>query len=552
VSERTVADIVAHEVAARVSTVFGLMGNGNAYFVNGVLSEGVQYVRVRHEGASVAAADAHWRSSRAIAVATTTYGPGFTNTVTALAEAAKARVPLVLVVGDAPASGARPIDVDQGAIATAVGVRTITVTDAASARVRTAEAFDLANRDLVPVVLALPSDVAESSAMAATEAGTVESAGPADVADAPAPAPDEIEAVLAFLTVARRPLILGGWGAWLANAGEDLRAAGDQLGALFASSALGRNIFGDTEWDLGIAGGFASAPRAELMAQADVVLVVGASLNPFTSRFGRLFHPDATVAQVDLAETATSPRVNSYLRADAGAFAAILRERTASLPETTGWRADVALPSGDEWGVADAPEHLEDERLDPRVLSAALERLLPEQRSIVLDGGHFVGWPAAFWHANDPAGYLLIGSAYNTIGLGFPSALGAAVARPDRTVVLATGDGGGLMALPDLASAVAAARSLIVVVYNDAAYGAELHQYGSRGLAVEPTLLEQTDFAVLARGMGATGITVRSVADLSALDEWVARGATGTIVLDCLVSPSVIAPFFQEIMSLPH
>jgi len=550
VSERTVADIVAHEVAARVSTVFGLMGNGNAYFVNGVLSEGVQYVRVRHEGASVAAADAHWRSSRAIAVATTTYGPGFTNTVTALAEAAKARVPLVLIVGDAPASGPRPIDVDQGAIATAVGVRTITVTDAASAGVRTAEAFDLAHRDLIPVVLALPSGVAESPATPG--AGAVESAGPAAVAKAPAPAPDEIEAVLAILAGARRPLILGGWGAWLADAGGDLRAAGDQVGALFASSALGRNIFGDTEWDLGIAGGFTSAPRAELMAQADAVLVVGASLNPFTSRFGRLFHPDATVAQVDIAEAATSPRVNRYVRADAGAFAAMLRERAASLPETTGWRTDVALPSGDEWGVADVPEHLEDGRLDPRVLSAALERLLPEQRSIVLDGGHFVGWPAAFWHANDPAGYLLIGSAYNTIGLGFPSALGAAVARPDRTVVLATGDGGGLMALPDLASAVAAARSLIVVVYNDAAYGAELHQYGSRGLAVEPALLEQTDFAVLARGMGASGITVRSVADLSALDEWIARGATGTIVLDCLVSPSVIAPFFQEIMSLPH
>ena len=549
-SERTVADIVAHEVAARVSTVFGLMGNGNAYFVNGVLSEGVQYVRVRHESASVAAADAHWRSSRAIAVATTTYGPGFTNTVTALAEAAKARVPLVLIVGDAPASGPRPIDVDQGAIATAVGVRTITVTDAASAGVRTAEAFDLAHRDLIPVVLALPSGVAESPATPG--AGAVESAGPAAVAKAPAPAPDEIEAVLAILAGARRPLILGGWGAWLADAGGDLRAAGDQVGALFASSALGRNIFGDTEWDLGIAGGFTSAPRAELMAQADAVLVVGASLNPFTSRFGRLFHPDATVAQVDIAEAATSPRVNRYVRADAGAFAAMLRERAASLPETTGWRTDVALPSGDEWGVADVPEHLEDGRLDPRVLSAALERLLPEQRSIVLDGGHFVGWPAAFWHANDPAGYLLIGSAYNTIGLGFPSALGAAVARPDRTVVLATGDGGGLMALPDLASAVAAARSLIVVVYNDAAYGAELHQYGSRGLAVEPALLEQTDFAVLARGMGASGITVRSVADLSALDEWIARGATGTIVLDCLVSPSVIAPFFQEIMSLPH
>ena len=93
-----------------------------------------RFTAVRHEAGGVVAADAHFRASGRIAAATATYGAGFTNTLTALAEAAQARVPLVLVVGDEPTSGPRPWDVDQIALASAVGARTYTVgrTDAAA------------------------------------------------------------------------------------------------------------------------------------------------------------------------------------------------------------------------------------------------------------------------------------------------------------------------------------------------------------------------------------------------------------------------------------
>ncbi|SMY01462.1 Thiamine pyrophosphate enzyme, N-terminal TPP binding domain [Brevibacterium iodinum ATCC 49514] len=121
---------VAHTLAAYIDEVFGLMGNGNAYFLDALLRDtSATYTAVRHEAGAVVAADAHFRTSGRIAAATTTYGAGFTNTLTALAEAAQARVPLVLVVGDEPTSGPRPWDVDQIAMASAVGVRTYTVGD---------------------------------------------------------------------------------------------------------------------------------------------------------------------------------------------------------------------------------------------------------------------------------------------------------------------------------------------------------------------------------------------------------------------------------------
>src|SRR5699024_7609391 len=133
----TVSEVVAHVVADHVTEVFALMGNGNAYFTDALARHGkVRMTGLRHEAGVIASADAYYRVSRKIAVATTTFGPGYTNTITPLAEAAKSRTPMVFVVGDQPTSGPRPWDVDQAAIARSVGAPTITVTTANPAQAR--------------------------------------------------------------------------------------------------------------------------------------------------------------------------------------------------------------------------------------------------------------------------------------------------------------------------------------------------------------------------------------------------------------------------------
>ena len=160
---------VALTLAQHVDAVFGVMGNGNAYFLDALETQtDATFTAVRHEQGAVVAADAHFRASGRIAAGTSTYGAGFTNTITALAEAVQAHVPLVLVVGDEPTSGPRPWDVDQIALASAVGARTYTVgrTDAAAT---TVIAVEHALTYRVPVVLAIPYDVA------ALEAGEVPS-----------------------------------------------------------------------------------------------------------------------------------------------------------------------------------------------------------------------------------------------------------------------------------------------------------------------------------------------------------------------------------------
>jgi hypothetical protein len=155
---------VALTLAQHIDAVFGVMGNGNAYFLD-ALERGTDasFTAVRHEQGAVVAADAHYRASGRIAAGTATYGAGFTNTLTALAEAVQARIPLVLVVGDEPTSGPRPWDVDQIALASAVGARTYTV-GRADAAATTIIAIEHALTYRLPVVLAIPYDVASLDA----------------------------------------------------------------------------------------------------------------------------------------------------------------------------------------------------------------------------------------------------------------------------------------------------------------------------------------------------------------------------------------------------
>ncbi|WP_246839755.1 thiamine pyrophosphate-dependent enzyme [Pseudarthrobacter sp. NIBRBAC000502771] len=108
----------------------------------------------------------------------------------------------------------------------------------------------------------------------------------------------------------------------------------------------------------------------------------------------------------------------------------------------------------------------------------------------------------------------------------------------------ASGDGGFLMGLSE--SLIGAARSAIVVIYNDAAYGAEIHQCGSQGLTEKPMLTPGVDFSGVARAVGAESAVIRSLSDLSALQNWIDAGARGTCVADCRMTSSVRAPWLSE------
>lgn len=536
----SVSAVIARALAAHVSHCFGVMGNGNAYLLDALAETPVRYVAVRHEVGAVVAADAYYRVSGRPAVATATYGPGFTNTLTGLAEAVQAHTPLLLIVGDQPTGGPRPWDIDQPGIAAGLGAPTYVIdrTDPAGITVR---ALQHALDHRTAVVLAIPYDVAA----APVDDQLVGRAVPELIQPAALPPdPASVAQIAAILTEAERPLVLAGRGAWLAGAGDALTELAYRIGALTATSAAGRSIFGTApdgiDADLGVCGGFADDTAAKLIFSADVVLVVGAGLNMFTMRHQTAFAPDATLIQIDVADHATHPSVRHYLRADARLSAEAL---LAALPDQPrrGWRDQARDHDHPDRGTGLAPDGL----LDPRTVAYILDGILPENRTVVTDGGHFIGWAATYWRVPAPNRYAMVGTQFQSIGLGLASAVGAGQAQPDSTIVLTTGDGGALMGLADLDTVIRTVRHGVIVVWNDGYYGAELHQYGSKGLDTGPMVIRTADFAGIARALGAEAAVVRSIDDLDQLRAWLASGQDGVFLADCRISPHVRAPYMQ-------
>ena len=251
-------------------------------------------------------------------------------------------------------------------------------------------------------------------------------------------------------------------------------------------------------------------------------MVFGASLNQFTMRFGELFAPGTRVFQIDIAPAATHPHVGGFVRADARVAAEALV--AGSAPRRID-AAPVGCPGARAVDVAAArarttqgDDLAADGRLDPRSAARRIAELLPERpcrrlrrRALHRLGEHVLA-------GRRPDRMMMVGTAFQSIGLGWPSVVGAALARRESTVVLTSGDGGGLMAIADLESAVRAAGGRgIAVIWNDAAYGAEVNLYGLKGLAEGPMRIPEVDFAAFGAAVGAEGVVVRTLADLDRL-----------------------------------
>ena len=539
------ATTVGQALAAEgVRVAFGVVGNANFLAVAGLMAGGARYVAARHEGGAVAMADAYYRATGEVAVAATTYGPGLTNTATGLVEAVKHRSGVLLLSGDQPAGRPRPIDIDQGAFAAGLGARTVRVTDPATARGAVARALELARGGPRPVVLSLPADllgVGVPDQPACHELPRTCSGS--DLR--PVSAARQLDAALDVLASARRPLLLAGLAAYRSGAALPIAVLADRIGALLTTTVMAGGLFRNSPWSLGICGGFASPRAARLMGEADVVVAFGASLNEFTLHGGIVLNPGATLVQVDLGAAPTVSRVDLCVTGDAARVASALLDgvRARGLVAAS-WRDEVAADIGPaDWEHEAYDDASTVSRIDPRTLSLALAGLLPAERTLVMDGGHFVGWPAMYWPSADPSALVFTGAALQTIGLGFAGAVGAAVGRTDRTTVVALGDGGALMGLPELETLIRVAHSALVVIFNDSGYGAEVHMYRPLVADTSPATFGDADFAAVARSFGAKSATVRTLADLAGLRAWNETGGHGTYLLDCKVVPDVVAEY---------
>ena len=163
---------------------------------------------------------------------------------------------------------------------------------------------------------------------------------------------------------------------------------------------------------------------------------------------------------------------------------------------------------------------------------------------MAVDSGHFMGFPPMYMRVPDPAGFVFT-QAFQSIGLGLASGIGAAIARPDRLTVACLGDGGALMSLPELETLARLRLPMLVVVYDDAAYGAEVHHFGPQGHPVELVRFRDTDFAALAVPQAPTGSPRATLDDLEAIATWLDQ-RDGPLVVDAKITPDFCAEWLEE------
>jgi thiamine pyrophosphate-dependent acetolactate synthase large subunit-like protein len=523
----TVAEEVGRRLAEHgVDHVFGVVGSGNFHVTNALRAGGARFFATAHEGGAATMADAYARISGRLAVLSVHQGPGITNALTGITEAAKSRTPLLVLAPEATQPAAN-FFIDLAALAAAVGatlqrVRAAHVAEDVAAACRAADAG-------ATVVLALPLDV---------QAATAGGAAAADPPAAPVEPPD-VGALTDAMRVARRPVFIAGRGATRrANASRAaLTNLADRRGALLATSAAAKGLFAGDPWYLDVSGGFASPLAANLIRQADLVVAWGSTLNMWTTRHGTLIGPDAVVAQVDLDPAAIGRNRTVHIGVQ-GDIAAVADACTSALDPVPGWRTPelaARIAAEGRWRSVPYVDDGGEGRIDPRTLSIGLDDLLPAQRTVAIDSGNFMGYPSMFLDVPDAAGFCFT-QAFQSIGLGLASALGAAVARPDRVTLAALGDGGFLMSVQELTTAVRYGLPLLVVVYNDAAYGAEVHHFGPDGYPLDTVRFPDSDLAAIARGFGCDGLTVRSLDDLAAVTHWLAGPRERPLVVDAKVS----------------
>lgn len=518
--------------AAGIEQVFGVVGSGNFHLTNALVAAGARFVAARHEGGAATMADAYARVSGTPAAVSVHQGPGLTNALTGIAEAAKSRTPLVVLAAEVT----RPTSnfyVDQEALARAVGAVPLRITSAEDAVGQSCAAVRRALHERRTVLLNLPLEVQESD----VPEGVLAQASPPPPRPAVVPTASEVAALVRVLEQADRPVFVAGRGARSLGARDALEALADRCGALPATSAVARGLFHGNPWSLDVSGGFATPLAAELIGGADVIVGWGCALTMWTMRHGALIGADTTVVQVDDDPSALGAHRELHL----GVTGDVELTARHALDSFGGKRAGLrtadtaeAVAARGRWRDVPYEDASTRDRIDPVTLSIALDDILPAERIVGVDSGNFMGHPSMFLSVPDQDGFCFT-QAYQSIGLGLATTIGAALARPDRLPVAALGDGGALMGAADLDTVRRLGLPMVVIVYNDDAYGAEVHHFGPDGHPLDTVEFPPTDIAAVARGYGFEAVTVRTRADLKGVTDWVAGPRSAPLLIDAKV-----------------
>jgi thiamine pyrophosphate-dependent acetolactate synthase large subunit-like protein len=532
VYEHVAALLAQHQV----HTMFGLLGDANMFLASAFEGAGGRFVRASHEAGAVSMADGYARMTGGWAVATVTHGPGFTNALTALLEAARFPTPVLVITGDTPAEATHMQRLDIAALCASVGVAHERVHRGDTVARDVARAVHRLQSTNAPVVLNIPVPIS----MSATDPASSPAIAPLTWT-APVPQPDEdtLDAALGLAASAARPVIVAGRGVINSGATASVTDLADALGAGLFTSGLGIGLFSDHPRHLGIMGSIAHEEATSILMDSDCVIAVGTSLNKYTSLGGEILDGKSTIhIDSDPVKLGWFITPTCAIAGDAKTVTTTMADgiREGQLPEKKTWkqRCQNATEAIRQWTPAD--QRTGTDTVDIRVATQRLDALLPAGCAVVSDVGRFIAgsWP---YLTKAAPGRFTAMTGFGSIGLGIAGGIGTAVTAVSELTVVLVGDGGFMMNVSELATAVRERLPMVVAVYNDGAYGAEYQKLINEGFAAEHSYNQWPDIASTAAGLGARALTIRKPEDFEAVADELLRPA-GPLVLDIRLDPT--------------
>jgi acetolactate synthase-1/2/3 large subunit len=532
-----------HQAIARalsdngVEKMFGLMGDANMYMVNSYIRDcGGSFIAAANEAGAVMMALGYASVSGKPGVCSVTHGPGLTNTITGLVEGVRGQTPLVFLCGDTDVEDRENLQkISQRELITDTGAG---FEQLRSPRTVAQDVMRVMRRALVerrPVALNVPVDLdwKETENYQVVRVRVPESRAIVSKSD-------DLDNAVGIIAAAKRPIILAGRGAISSEAKSALLKLARRIEAPLTTTLKAKDLFRGEDFDLGICGTVSTQAAVETILESDCIIAFGASLNKYTMSHGT-FLKGKRIIQVNLepGEVGKNLEPDASLVGDPAGMAALIVHwlDEAEIPPSGSYTDELKrrLATG-------APEQGADMdygngKVDYRQSLLQLDRILPEDRILVTDGGRFMVEAWKTIKVSGPASFVTTIN-FASIGLGLSHAIGASHAAPGRPVALFCGDGGFMNGgLAEFNTAVRHKSDLIVVVCNDGAYGAEHHKFLARQMDPGTIVFDWPDFAPVAIALGGEGITVRSAKDWKLVDQAI-KNRSKPLLIDMKLDPA--------------
>jgi acetolactate synthase-1/2/3 large subunit len=527
-----------------VEHVFGYPGGAVLDIFDAIVdAPDIQFILSRHEQGAVHAADGYARASGKVGVCLVTSGPGGTNTVTGIATACMDSIPIVVFSGQVSTN---LIGNDAFQEADIVGItrpctkHNYLIKDVADLPRVIKEAFYIAGTGRPgPVLVDIPKDVMRGLIhFKYPEKVALEGYNPTYRGHM-----GQIKRIVSTILKSKRAVIYAGGGVILSNSSEELTAFARRMHIPVTTTLMGLGAFtaDDPLW-LGMLGMHGTYAANMAVTEADCLIAIGARFDDRVTGKTDEFAPKAKIIHIDIDPTSISKNVQVDLPV-VGDCKNVLQDMLADLQDEQGEIRELHknikpwLERIDTWKTEQPLRYEIGPVTKPQFVIEKINELAPEDAIISTEVGQNQMWTAQFYKFRKPRLFLTSGGL-GTMGYGFPAAIGAQVAFPERTVIDIAGDGSIQMNIQELATAVQYKLPVKVMIINNGYLGMVRQwqslfykrRYSHTSLVVSP------DFVKLAEAYGAHGIRVQEPGDVvDAIRE--ALSIKGPVFVDFVVEP---------------